>query len=102
LAALTSRERGILRLIDAGVSNKEIAQRLGIVVSTVKNHVHHILNKTRATRRAQAVAGPRDGASAVLLRSVAILVYFTQPLREMTLASENAVTNAERYLLLKW
>jgi two-component system, NarL family, nitrate/nitrite response regulator NarL len=54
--ALTSREREILRLIDAGLSNKEIAQRLGIVVSTVKNHVHHILNKTRATRRAQAAA----------------------------------------------
>lgn len=51
---LTVREREILRLIDAGLSNKEIAQRLGIVVSTVKNHVHHILHKTHVTRRAQA------------------------------------------------
>jgi DNA-binding NarL/FixJ family response regulator len=53
---LTGRERQILRLIDEGLSNKEIAQRLGIEVSTVKNHVHHILDKTRAVRRTQAAA----------------------------------------------
>lgn len=57
--ALTARERQIVRLIDAGLSNKEIAQRLGIVVSTVKNHVHNILNKTQASRRAQAAARMR-------------------------------------------
>lgn len=55
-SALTRRERQILRLIDEGLSNKEIAQRLGIEVSTVKNHVHHILDKTRASRRSQAAA----------------------------------------------
>jgi len=55
-SGLTAREREILRLIDDGLSNKEIAQRLGIGVSTVKNHVHHILDKTRASGRAQAAA----------------------------------------------
>jgi two-component system, NarL family, nitrate/nitrite response regulator NarL len=62
MAALTSRERGVLRLIDDGLSNKEIAQRLGIGVSTVKNHVHNILDKTSASRRAQAAARVRTPA----------------------------------------
>lgn len=53
---LTAREREILQLIDGGLSNKEIAQQLGIVVSTVKNHVHHILHKSHASRRGQAAA----------------------------------------------
>jgi|SRR5215218_2500307 len=53
---LTAREREILRLIDDGLSNKEIAQQLGIVVSTVKNHVHRILHKSHVSRRAQAAA----------------------------------------------
>jgi DNA-binding NarL/FixJ family response regulator len=55
-ARLTRREGGILALIDEGLSNKEIAARLGIEVCTVKNHVHHILEKLHATRRSQAVA----------------------------------------------
>jgi two-component system nitrate/nitrite response regulator NarL len=55
-AMLTAREWQILRLLEDGLSNKEIARHLGIVVSTVKNHVHHILHKTRASRRAQAAA----------------------------------------------
>jgi len=53
---LTMREREIIRLIDDGLSNKEIAHRLGIGLSTVKNHVHHILDKTSASRRTQAAA----------------------------------------------
>jgi DNA-binding NarL/FixJ family response regulator len=56
---LTQRERGILTLIDEGLSNKEIAARLGIEVCTVKNHVHHILEKLHATRRSQAAARAR-------------------------------------------
>jgi DNA-binding NarL/FixJ family response regulator len=56
---LTARELQILRLIDQGLSNKEIARRLDIGVSTVKNHVHNILDKTSASRRAQAAAHVR-------------------------------------------
>jgi two-component system nitrate/nitrite response regulator NarL len=59
-APLTMRERRILQLIDEGLSNKEIACKLSIEVSTVKNHVHHILEKTRASRRAQAAARVRS------------------------------------------
>jgi two-component system, NarL family, nitrate/nitrite response regulator NarL len=55
-ARLTSRERGIVALIDEGLSNKQIAARLGIEVCTVKNHVHHVLEKLEVTRRSQAAA----------------------------------------------
>lgn len=42
---LTGREAEIVLLIQDGMSNKEIARRLVISVSTVKNHVHSILAK---------------------------------------------------------
>jgi DNA-binding NarL/FixJ family response regulator len=54
--ALTARERDVLRLIDGGLSNKEIASRLHIEVSTVKNHVHNVLEKLNVTSRMQAAA----------------------------------------------
>lgn len=53
---LTSREIEIVELLDEGLSNKEIAKRLTISLSTVKNHVHSILDKLHVTRRAEAVA----------------------------------------------
>lgn len=51
---LTPREQEVLRLMGSGQSNKEIARRLGIAVSTVKNHVHHILEKSHLCSRRQA------------------------------------------------
>ncbi|HYD54989.1 MAG TPA: response regulator transcription factor [Gemmatimonadaceae bacterium] len=59
-APLTLRERQVVSLIDEGLSNKEISARLGIGLSTVKNHVHHILDKSRARRRSQAAARLRE------------------------------------------
>ena len=56
---LTSREREIVRLIDQGLSNKEIARDLGIEVATVKNHVHNILEKLQVHRRGEAAARVR-------------------------------------------
>ncbi len=53
---LTRREREILELIDEGLSNKQIAQRLHIELPTVKNHVHHILGKLGVHRRTEAAA----------------------------------------------
>ena len=53
---LTRREREIVFHIDQGCSNKEIARRLGIELATVKNHVHHILEKLHARRRSEAAA----------------------------------------------
>ncbi len=55
-ASLTTREREIVELIEQGLSNKEIARRLRIGLSTVKNHVHNILEKLRVRRRGEAVA----------------------------------------------
>lgn len=55
-AGLTTREAEVLQLMAEGLSNKEIAMRLFIELPTVKNHVHHILEKTDARGRAEAVA----------------------------------------------
>jgi two-component system nitrate/nitrite response regulator NarL len=53
---LTARQIQALRLISRGLSNKEIARELGISVSTVKNHVHSVLEKLRVQSRSQAAA----------------------------------------------
>jgi two-component system, NarL family, nitrate/nitrite response regulator NarL len=59
-APLTSREREIAELLEQGLSNKEIAARLHIELPTVKNHVHSILTKLKASRRGQAAAMLRE------------------------------------------
>jgi DNA-binding NarL/FixJ family response regulator len=51
---LTRREQEILLAIEKGWSNKEIAVRLRIEVSTVKNHVHNILEKLELRDRRSA------------------------------------------------
>jgi DNA-binding NarL/FixJ family response regulator len=53
---LTPRERDVLTLMAEGVSNKVIAERLGISVHTAKFHVASILDKLDATGRTDAVA----------------------------------------------
>lgn len=52
---LTAREREVLQLLSAGLTNKEIAQRLGITEHTVKFHVNAILGKLAAETRTEAV-----------------------------------------------
>ena len=56
---LTQREREIVRLIGLSLSNKEIAATLRIELSTVKNHVHNILEKLQVRRRADVVSAAR-------------------------------------------
>jgi DNA-binding NarL/FixJ family response regulator len=53
---LTDREAEVLSLIAEGASNKVIARRLGIAVSTAKFHVSAVLDKLDAGSRADAVA----------------------------------------------
>ena len=53
---LSARERGVLRLVAAGQSNRQIAETLSISERTVKFHVTAIFNKLGADNRAQAVA----------------------------------------------
>jgi DNA-binding NarL/FixJ family response regulator len=53
---LSPRERGVLRLVAAGLSNRQIGETLSISERTVKFHVTAIFNKLGADNRAQAVA----------------------------------------------
>jgi len=53
---LSSRELDVLRLIGAGNANKQIADKLSIGETTVKNHISNILSKLGANDRAHAVA----------------------------------------------
>jgi RNA polymerase sigma factor (sigma-70 family) len=55
LDPLTEREIEILRLVAAGLSNDEIAQKLVISVSTVKTHLTRIFDKLNVKSRTQAI-----------------------------------------------
>lgn len=52
---LTPREQGVLQLLAEGLSNKEIALRLGISEHTAKFHVAKLLQKLGAESRSEAV-----------------------------------------------
>jgi DNA-binding NarL/FixJ family response regulator len=54
--ALTSREQEITRLVSAGLSNKEIAQRLDLSEATVKGHLYNIYTKLRVKNRTALAA----------------------------------------------
>jgi DNA-binding NarL/FixJ family response regulator len=58
--ALTRREREVLELLGRGLSNKEIGCELCLSVATVKHHVHHVLEKLKLPRRAQAMRRVQD------------------------------------------
>lgn len=62
---LTGRQQQILMLIKEGLSNKQIAQRLSLGTSTVKNHVHDLLGRLQIGRRTEAAA--RAGRRSVAL-----------------------------------
>jgi len=59
-SALTRRESEVLELLGGGFSNKEIANELCLSVATVKHHVHHVLEKLKLERRAQAMRRVRE------------------------------------------
>ena len=67
LRTLTPRELEVAELVTFGLANKEIAERLGVRTSTVKEHVHRILTKTGLPSRAaiaRAYLGPGDADGA--------------------------------------
>jgi DNA-binding NarL/FixJ family response regulator len=55
LAGLTDREREVLSLVAAGLTNEEIAARLVVSPLTAKTHVSRIMTKVGARDRAQLV-----------------------------------------------
>ena len=57
---LSMRELEVLRLIEAGYSNQEIAARLVISMPTVKRHISNIYAKMGAKSRTQAVSLGRE------------------------------------------
>jgi LuxR family maltose regulon positive regulatory protein len=60
-ATLTPREQEVLELVRQGLSNRQIARTLWIAESTVKVHVHHVLEKLGARSRTEAAAvSPQD------------------------------------------
>jgi ATP/maltotriose-dependent transcriptional regulator MalT len=52
---ITPREHEVLQLIAAGLSNREIAERLFVSENTVKTHASRLLDKLHARRRTEAV-----------------------------------------------
>jgi DNA-binding NarL/FixJ family response regulator len=54
IAMLTQRQIQILHLIGEGLSNKQIARRLSLGTSTVKNHVHNLLGRLQVASRGEA------------------------------------------------
>lgn len=63
---LTAREQEVAALIEAGLSNKEIARRLGIGLTTTKSHVHNLLGKLALVRRSQVSLQMRRNGGAAL------------------------------------
>jgi len=59
-ALLSEREIEVLQLLAAGSSNRQIAQKLIVSLSTAKTHVHNILEKLNAENRTQAIALGRE------------------------------------------
>lgn len=58
---LTIKEREILKLVDEGLSNKEIAARLSVEVSTIKSHISSIYQKTGIKSRKEVAGIARLG-----------------------------------------
>jgi DNA-binding CsgD family transcriptional regulator len=57
---ITPREHEILTLIAAGLSNREIAEKLSVSENTVKTHSARLFTKLNARRRTQAVQIAKD------------------------------------------
>jgi predicted ATPase/DNA-binding CsgD family transcriptional regulator len=59
IVPLSDREYEVLQLISQGLTNKEIAAKLGLTPGTVKVHTHNIFNKLNVNRRTQAIIQAR-------------------------------------------
>lgn len=57
---LSARELEVLRLVSAGLSNREIARALTVTPGTVKTHIHNICAKLEVRNRTEAAARARE------------------------------------------
>jgi len=57
---LSERELQILRLLAAGLSNREIADELFLAEGTVKTHIHNIYGKLNVTKRTRAISRAQE------------------------------------------
>ncbi|MFD0961581.1 LuxR C-terminal-related transcriptional regulator [Paenibacillus chungangensis] len=57
---LTVKERDVLRLMEKGLSNKEIGLQLNVTLATVKTHINNIYSKLQAKNRLQALERVRS------------------------------------------
>ncbi|MFL6164398.1 MAG: response regulator [Jatrophihabitantaceae bacterium] len=62
---LSEREQQVLRLVAAGLANKQIGRRLGITESTVKVHLGNIFRRIGVTDRTSAALWAREHLPAV-------------------------------------
>ncbi len=53
--SLTPREREVARLVSDGLSNSEVAQRLGLSIHTVKNYLFSVFDKIGVSNRAELI-----------------------------------------------
>ncbi|MCP5160397.1 MAG: AAA family ATPase [Hahellaceae bacterium] len=60
LEPISQRELEVLELINHGLANKEIAQKLGLSPATVKAHIRNLYGKIGAKSRTEALAKARD------------------------------------------
>jgi DNA-binding NarL/FixJ family response regulator len=54
LAALTPRELQVLEIMATGARDRDIADRLGIKIATVKLHLHRVYTKLNVSNRTHA------------------------------------------------
>ena len=59
-ARLTGREIEVLRQLETGASNREIAKALFVTEATVKSHLVHLFDKLGVDSRSRAVAVARE------------------------------------------
>jgi DNA-binding NarL/FixJ family response regulator len=56
LRSLTVRERQVANMVRLGISNREIARKLGVAEGTIKNHLHNIYRKVGVPNRTTLTA----------------------------------------------
>ena len=96
-APLSAREREVLALVAAGVTNRGISERLVISLGTADRHVHNILAKLGCTNRTEAAAFALSNPEADTSRPM-----WAAPVRPMSATTPFVGRLAERSRLRDW